>query len=329
MKRAVMRWAAVVLLGLASAASARSEVTQEGLEKLGTSIASQLSRMCPAASYDDADAHANCAAALRTANVIPYSSSGILWGGEQRTLRLSKWPLTHFNPSVWQLNYLSLFTFTGRWSVSVDPREHVGVIHLEAYFRNALPPGEFPYPFWHSAAKWSAYEAANELRPFLDRSGRVFIATRSADGSEAGRGSYAHVTPPAFDGNWMWTDASGQRQPHVSLFSNRYKAANPYLPELDKTYREFAIQARNATCLNCHAPNNESGMDHLVLLQTLMHASGEINRVLEEVRTGKMPQDDLGLPKDITPALRAAILRTGEQFQATLAHADKWEASHH
>jgi hypothetical protein len=328
MKQALSRWAVIGLIALAPAAPAQSVVTQPDLEKLGASIAEQLAKACPQAAYDDTDAHAKCAAALRTANFIPYSPDGLLWGGEQPSLRLSKWQLTHLNPIIWQLNYLSLFTFTGHWSVSTDGKERVNVIHLEAYFRNALPPDEFPYPFWHSAAKWNAYQTANELKLFLDRNGRVFVATRSQAGSDADRGAYASVTPPAFDGNWMWTDPSGHLQPHVSLFANRYSADNPYLPMLDKTYRAFAMQVRSGTCLDCHTPENKATMDHLVLLQTPVHASGEIDAVLAEVRTGKMPQDDLGLRKDISPALRAAIIRTGEDFRIALRGADRWEAIH-
>jgi hypothetical protein len=67
-------------------------------------------------------------------------------------------------------------------------------------------------------------------------------------------------------------------------------------------------------------------MDHLVLLQTPLHASGEIDRVLKEVKNGEMPEDDLGLRKEIDPKLRTAILRTGEEFRTTLVEADQWEA---
>lgn len=192
-----------------------------------------------------------------------------------------------------------------------------------------MPPGEFPYPFWHSADKWNAYETANELNFYLNHDGKVFVVTRSSEGSEANRGPYAHVTPPAFDGKWQWVDASGQLQPRVSLFSNRYSAANPWLARLDDAYRKFALQAREGTCLECHAPNNKADMDHLVLLQTPMHASGEIDRVLKEVRNGEMPQDDIGLRKPIPRDLRAAILRTGEAFRGALRDADEWEAGHH
>ena len=317
------------LLGLFAAVPALAEPPQADLEKLAAAMAAQFSTLCPQARPDDVDAHDKCTAGLRNAFFIPFAPNGLLWGGDQPKLRLAKKQLTHLKPSIFQLLYLSLFTFNGRWSVDADPRENVGVIHLTAYFRNALPPGEYPYPFWHSADKWAAYEAANELKFYLNHDAQVFVVTRSRVGSEAERGPYAHVTPPAFDGHWQWTDASGHLQPHVSLFSNRYSSANPYLAPLDKAYRDFATQARKATCLSCHAPNNEADMVHLVLLQTPLHASGEIDDVLEQVRSGKMPQDDVGLRKEIAPELRAAILQTGEAFRQALDAADQWEAQRH
>jgi hypothetical protein len=274
-------------------------------------------------------AHAKCTDGLRDATFIPFVQSGLLFGGEQQPLRLTKWQLTHFRPSIFQLMYMSLFTYTGKWSVDTYEPEHVKVMHIEAYFRNAMPPGEFPYPFWHSAAKWNGYETTNELNFYLTRDGKVFIVTRAKGGSEADRGSYAHVTPPVFDGNWQWTDANGQLQPHASLFSNRYSAGNPYLQPLDKAYRAFATEARKGTCLECHAPTNKAGMDHLVLLQTPVHASGEIDRVLKAVKNGDMPEDDIGLPKEIDPKLRAAILQTGTAFRRELVEADGWEAKRH
>ena len=289
-------------------------------------MSAQLSALRPPAAKDDVDAHNKCAAGLRDASFIPFAPDGLLFGGDQPSLRLSKKQLTHFKPSIFQLMYLSLFTFTGHWSIDTDAREHVSIIHIEAYFRNAMPPGEFPYPFWHSAAKWNDYEAANELKFYLTHDGKVFAVTRSHDGDEANRGPLAHVTPPTFNGNWQWTDASGHLQPHASLFSNCYSASNPYLAPLDKAYRNFATEAREGTCLECHAPNNKAEMDHLVLLQTPLHAAGEIDRVLKEVKNGEMPQDDIGLRKEIDPELRADIIKTGEEFRDVLIKADQWEA---
>ena len=320
---------AACVVGLMVAGSACAEPTQADLQTLAAGMAERLFTLCPPAAKDDVLAHDKCTAGLRDASFIPFAPEGLLFGGDQPGLRISKKQLTHFKPAIFQLMYMSLFTFTGHWSTETDDRDHVGVIHIEAYFRNALPPGEFPYPFWHSADKWNAYETANELNFYLNHKGQVFVITRSAGGSDANRGPFAHVTPPAFDGHWQWTDASGQLQPHVSLFSNRYSAANPFLQPLDRAYRTFATEARKGTCLDCHAPTNEANMEHLVLLQTPMHASGEIDRVLKEVKNGEMPQDDLGLRKEIDPELRAAILRTGLAFRDELAKADQWEAGRH
>jgi hypothetical protein len=326
MRRKVSSAIAAGLVSFSLAGSGNADTAQADLEKIAARITARLSVLCPRAATDDVEAHDKCAAGLRDASFIPFAPEGLLFGGDQPDLRLSKKQLTHFKPSIFQLMYLSLFMFSGRWSVDADARAQVGVIHIEAYFRNALPPGEFPYPFWHSADKWNAYETANELKFYLNHDGQVFIITRSQGGSETNRGPWAHVTPPAFDGHWQWTDASGQLQPHASLFSNRYSPANPYLQPLDEAYRGFATEARKGTCLNCHAPNNEAGMDHLVLLQTPIHASGEIDRVLKEVKNGEMPEDDLGMRKEIDPKLREAIVRTGEALRDVLTQADQWEA---
>ena len=319
---------AACLAALLATSAPRADVARPDLEKIAATMAKDFSGFCPSAAKDDVAAHMKCSDGLRHASFVPFARTGILFGNDTPEQRISKRPLTHLQSGIFQLMYLSLFVYTGKWSVGMDAREHVPFIALEAYFRNAMPPGEYPYPFWHSAAKWNAYETANELKFYLDHDGKVFVVTRSQNGSEAARGPYAHVTPPAFDGNWQWQDASGHVQPHASLFSNRYSTANPYLPALDNSYRAFALQARQATCLNCHTPENKADMTHLVLLQTPVHASGEIDDVLKQVRNGDMPQDDLGLKADIKPDLRAALLKTGEAFRQELHLADQWEVAH-
>jgi hypothetical protein len=237
--------------------------------------------------------------------------------------------LTELQSWVFQFLYMPLFTFTGRYQIGRDARDNVNFIAVEAYFRNALPSGDYPYPFWHSADKWNAYETANQLKFWLDANGKVFLVTRSAEGSEAHRGTYAHVTPPVFDGKWQWVDANGKLEPQASLFSNRYAANNPYLPALDKAYRTFALNIRDGTCLSCHTPINKAEVNRLVLLQTPVHASGAIDDVLKQVRGGDMPEDELGLKKDIDPKLREAILKSGVAFQSALHQADKWELAQH
>jgi hypothetical protein len=41
-----------------------------------------------------------------------------------------------------------------------------------------------------------------------------------------------------------------------------------------------------------------------------------------------MPQDDVGLRKELDPRLRAAILKTAVTFRQELSAADRWELAH-
>ncbi len=296
------------------------------LDAIAANMASKLAAACPRAAPDDTAAHTACANALRQTTDLPFADT-IAWGGAQPDLRLAKKKLSNFHPEIFRSLYLSLFWFDGTWFVTHDDRDDVDVIHLGAFFRNALPPGEFPYPFWHSEAKWTDYERNNQIAFYVDPQARIFAATRGADGQESARGyPMQHQPTPAFEGNWQWTDASGQRQPKASLFSSRYSADNPYLVSLDDTYRGFALEMRNGTCLRCHTPGNRAGADRLVLLQTPAHAAAEINDVLKAVRNNDMPQNDWGEKKPLDDALRTTLLTAGEAFSNLLAEADKWEA---
>jgi len=295
------------------------------LEALAGTFANFLATACPVAGYGDEAAFQACAEALRK-TTLPLQPA-IAWGGDQPDKQIKKKGLTHFNSQVFQTLYLPLFAFTGHWSLDEDKRSHTPIIRLEAYFRNALPSGDFPYPFWHSADKWNAYETANEIRFYIDPAGQAFIITRDAAGSEERRGAYAHAMTPAFDG-WQWRDAGGNLQPRASLFAARYSRTNPNLPDLDKAYRSFALRIRDEACLDCHTPANRAEADRLVLLQTPLHAAGEIDNVIKAVRSKEMPQDDIGLRKDIPAAHRAAVLNVAQAFRDELARADKWETIH-
>ena len=204
--------------------------------------------------------------------------------------------------------------------------ENRDTIEIETYFRNALPAGEYPYPFWHSADKWNAYETMNRLSLYFDEQGHIVVVTRGPAGSNENRGAYAHVQPPAFaKDQWLWTDADGKQQPAVSLFSTHYAPSNPHLAALDRTYKAFALRMRDASCVQCHNPANPADANRLTLLQTPEHAAAEVDGVIAEVISGSMPQDDLGLRKVIDPKLRAAILSTAQAFRAELTAADAWE----
>lgn len=308
--------------------AARAGMSRAEMEALAAKLASELHKACPPAAYDDMAAFKTCSAALAHATFIPFSNE-ILWGGDQLDLKIKKRKLTKFNPSVYQRMYMPLMTFTGNWSIGHDDKENMETVRLEAYFRNALPSGEYPYPFWHSADKWNAYETMNQLSFYPDDKGSIFVATRGSSGSNEHKGRYAQVQTPAFvKDRWLWTDPDGKQEPEVSLFTARYRAGNPHMRDLDQAYRAFALEMRNASCVSCHNPSNPAEANWLTLLQTPNHAAGEVGRVISEVKSGAMPQDDIGLRKHIDPKLRAAILRTAEAFKAQLATADAWESRH-
>ena len=295
------------------------------LGRRAAALAKSLAAACPVVDYDDEAAFEACTQALRKMT-LPLEPA-IAWGGDQPDKPIKKRGLTHFNGNVFQTMYLPLYSFTGRWSVGEDKHTHISILRVEAYFRNILPSGDYPYPFWHSSAKWHAYETSNEINFYLDAKRLAFIVTRDAAGSEARRGAYAPAVTPAFTG-WQWRDAEGNLQPRASLFTARYSQRNPYLPKLDDAYRSFAMRIRDQSCLDCHTPANKAEADRLVLLQTPLHAAGEIDEVIKAVRSKEMPQDDIGLRKDIPAAQRASVLDAAEAFRDELALADKWETAH-
>jgi hypothetical protein len=193
-----------------------------------------------------------------------------------------------FGSDVFKGNYLPLLAFTGRWSARRDDKDPVDVIQLEAYFRNALPEGDYPYPIWHDAGHWASHESMNCINLYLDATGAIFLVTRSADSDEAHRGPYEKTVRSNFDGRWQWTDATGQAQPRAMLLSARFHLEKPHVPKLNSAYRSFASEMRQGSCLSCHTPSNSAEAERLVLLQTPLHAAGEIESVIRSVSDSAM-----------------------------------------
>jgi hypothetical protein len=300
--------------------------SQEQLQQLAAKFVGDLARACPHKPGLDQAAFQFCAAKLAQATDMPFGPA-VLWGGDQEHLRIKDRHLTRFNGSIFRDMYMPLLSFTGKYTLEMDQKEGLGIIRAEAYFRNELPPGDYPYPFWHTDAKWNAYEVMNRMSFYVDNKGRIMVVTRGDKGSNESRGKYSHVTPPAFvKDQWVWTDPSGQQQPRVMMFSYRYQTGNPSLPRLDKAYRELADNMREASCQGCHSPDNSGKMHQLILLQTPLHAAGEVERIIKSVTSGSMPENDMGLPEDIDPKLRAAIIRSAQVFKDELNAANAWEA---
>jgi hypothetical protein len=125
----------------------------------------------------------------------------------------------------------------------------------------------------------------------------------------------------------MWMDKDGRIQPRVTLFDGLFRQNNPYLAELDSTYRTMALRMRDAQCDNCHVPSNPMPMRRLVLLHTPAHAAGEIARLMKAVREDRMPLDDTGAEQSLEPALKRALLESGAAFEESVKAAKDWEAA--
>ena len=295
------------------------------VNKYAADLAASLAKACPMASTSDVAAHDSCRQEIGKGAESSMRDYHFLFGGQQPARHWLKDKKTSvFRGDLFQQLYMSLYMYTGKYRVETAA-DGLTVVGVQAYFRNGLPPGQYPYPFWHSNNKWAAYEQSNELRFRLDKNGKVVFAYRADIGSNENRGPYAHVERPSFLGEWMWRDDSGGAQPRITLFSGFYSNDNPTLPALEDSYRKMAISLRNADCTVCHQPEGHSRMNKLTLLQTPLHAATSIDAILYEVRAGKMPVDDHDDPKALSPAIAKALLDNGEAFKKVLDSADEWE----
>ena len=311
------------------AVGAAAQESQRGaVEHFVGTLVRQTATVCPLVSPADQAALDRCRAALYGDSALRKSLAPvILWGRPSPDgLRLRDTNLTRFKPDVFAGLYAPLFMFPGEYEVTFDPTERLYRAQVSALFRNALDPGQYPYPFWHNAKKWGDYQAANEVTFWIDPNQmKVTVMQFSARGKPDPRLTSVPRTPPAFDGKWMWTDANGQSQPRPTLFVGLMRSNNPYLGQLEGAFKDLAGELRKGTCNECHSPDNYAGMKRLTLMQTPVHAAGEIKRVMRAVRDDKMPLDDLGLYKEIDPAIKAALLRYGAVFESLVDAARDWE----
>lgn len=310
-------------------AEAADRLNQAQIEQTIQPMAEQLQKNCPASEPDNQVAFESCKKSLFNQSLIRQMMAQpvILWGRQNdASLPLKETHLTQFSPDILSGLYLPLFMFNGQFKVSFNEKEKLYQASLSTAFRNRLQPGQFPYPFWHDANKWSVYENARTILLWIDPyTARIRAIQFSTAGDPMAGVTGSKATPPTFDGQWLWTDAKGQTQPAVTLFDGLYRSDNPYKPQLDKTYRDFAIALRESQCLSCHVPNNPEKMKRLVLLQSPAHAAGEIQRVLKSVREKKMPLDDLGVEKELDASLMKVLLEKGGEFEKVVNTARNWE----
>jgi hypothetical protein len=300
------------------------------VEALAARIAGELAEHCPVAEANDAGAFESCRAALYGDNTLrAHLPPVLLWGRQstnpQATLRQTN--LTQFAPEVWTGMYAPLFMFNGRYQVEWVAEERQFVVRLETAFRNRLAPGQFPYPFWHDEAKWATYQNANGFLLWVHPGTlRVQVAQFTNRAETALLQPVTPVQHAKFDGQWLWTDAGGRTQPAVTLFDGLYRAENPYLRDLDRQYRDLALQMRESQCTTCHVPNNPDKMSRLVLLSTPAHAAGEIDRLIRSVKEDRMPMDEYRNSYALSPEDKKWLLESAEAFRGTVQAARAWEA---
>ena len=304
----------------------------EQIEALASRVALELQAVCPPASPADQAAFAACRSSLFGDSELRRNfAPRLLWGrrNQDAGAALKDTNLTQFAPDVLAGLYLSLFMYSGEHIVEYVERERLYLIRLRAGFRNLLPPGQFPYPFWHDEAKWGVYQAANSVLLWVaPKTAKIVIAQFTERGS-GGPLVATQAIRPKFDGNWMWMDRQGRIQPRVTLFDGLFDPDNPYLAKLDFTYRTLALRMRDAQCENCHLPHNPMPMRRLVLMHTPAHAAGEIARLMKAVREDRMPLDDAGIEQPLEPALKRALLESGSAFEALVQAAKEWESARH
>jgi hypothetical protein len=316
-------------VGVMAVGAGAQESQRGAVEHFFGTLIRQTATACPLTSPADQAALERCRATLFGDSAFRRGIAPVvLWGRPSPDgKRLRDTNLTQFAPDVLSGLYMPLFMFTGEYEIGFDPTERLYRARASALFRNALDPGQYPYPFWHDAKKWADYQAANEVTFWIDPAKvKVVIMQFSARGKSDPRLTSAPYTQPAFDGKWMWTDASGQTQPRPALFVGLMRSNNPYLGQLEGTFKDLAGELRKGTCHECHAPDNYTGMKRLVLMQTPVHAAGEIKRMMRAVREEKMPLDDAGLYKEMDPATKAALLKYGAAFESVVDAARDWEA---
>jgi hypothetical protein len=118
----------------------------------------------------------------------------------------------------------------------------------------------------------------------------------------------------------MWRDDKGQLQPAVTLYDGLFDRQNPFKAAMESSYKDFAIELRNHSCVSCHNPNNPQKMAPLILLQTPAHAAGEISRLIAAVKHGDMPIEEWGVAPPLSDDKKEIFLAKARAFE--------WEKSH-
>jgi hypothetical protein len=301
-----------LLLGTALGCSAAEEMSPE---ELAMEIGRGITTACPMAAPMDEQARLLCAAKLTDLKVLRDAMhEPFAWGGQRagKGYRLSDSDTTRFNALVWRRMYLSLFMFTGE--VTLETSGDFTVIHLPYGFRNQLDAGSYPYPLWHSKAKWDTWQLSPELILVMENR-KITGALRSnlRPDEEERRKTYVDRT---WSGQWKWKK-DGQEMPYVTLYSFLFSPNNPHVTALDAAYRALEGEMRSSSCLVCHSPDNFAKVSSLEFFNYPNQALMSRQNIVMHLEENSMPPKNdygfaIGLADD---AERLELLRLAKEFQ--------------
>ena len=273
----------LILLGYSLTTSA--EVKDPVNEKqLALQIGNQLLKLAPMADPGDLEAF-NKASEELTTLVTDYDIflTTVRWGDRKAESGYNpdNNHLTLFDSLVFLKLYLATFMFESKPQVQQEAEYTILTMNIK--FRYQLDPGYLPYPFWHSEKKWKAYHFSKKLE-FVFKNNKILCVYRSPDWDNR-----RPFVDRKFDGRWNWVSTDGKTEPHVTLFSRIFSADNPYVKDLDQTFRELESKSRQQRCLLCHLPNNPSNMSTLILLNYPNQSLGAREKLVEVFQKNRMP----------------------------------------
>lgn len=274
------RWGAIIVGALAYAAGAQqypAALSDQGLDKLATKI----EQVCAASKGDAIAARDRCSENLGNLKELDLVSLNhtVRWGGHAANdYNPTHNSLTALDALVWRKLYLSLFEFSGHHTLETLPDDS-RLLQLEARLR-PLPASEYPYPFWHSANKWHAYQQTVQIS-MLFKGGKLVAAYRET-------GHDLPTTNRVWSGFWT-TDDAGKQPPHTALFSYLLSPGNPNQARLTEAYKAMAMGARKYECAECHTPANPDGMNPLFILNLPSQALSGRHEIVHQIETNQMP----------------------------------------
>jgi hypothetical protein len=257
-----------------------------GDQAFATQVAKAVIAACPMSDPADAKAREACGEKMVSSEFLTNSlSSPVIWGLQKKAGNFEyvkdNRTTTKLNPMVVRRVYLSLFMFTGDYKI--EKLEDRTIIHLPFKYRNKLDVGEYPYPYWHSKAKWEAFQFSPEML-FVVQDSKVMAMIRAVE-RDRSREFVSHE----WDGKWHWTSKNGQEEPRVTLFEYLFSKSNPHIAELDTTYRAFDAESRKLNCASCHNPSNPSKMAPLGIMEFPNQTLTLRHRIVKVMEANRMP----------------------------------------